>query len=380
MKVAYYPSALIGVRHVSLAALLALSVTARSSILQNTAADSSPPQILKLGKVVTRELHGGESHDYQVALSAGQFAHVLIDQKTIDMQVDVFSPDNSQIFGANVGAIGQFESASLIAPVAGVYRIRASSVDSLAPPGEYEIKLTEVKAATDVDENRVAGDKALAESMALYKQQKAEAKRAAIQKGEEAVAHWHAGRETNRESWTLAFIGYIYKELGEKQKSLEVTNQALQIARDTADVPAQEWALVNLAYAYENFGDMKRALEIFGQTQELLEMHLDKDIKLRTLNGIGVSHAGLGELKEAIADFQETLAVCRELHCQYLEATTINNMAVTWGYLGEYQKQIDLEKSVIAIRQHFQDRAGEAVALNNMGTAYSNQGEYQKAM
>jgi CHAT domain-containing protein len=178
----------------------------------------------------------------------------------------------------------------------------------------------------------------------------------------------------------MAFAGYIYKELGEKQKSLDITNQALQIARDTADVPAQEWALVNLAYAYENFGDVKRGLELFGETQELLKKHLDKDVKLRALNGMGVSHAALGELKQAIADFQEAVAVCRELHCQFLEATLINNMAVTWGYLGEYQKQIDLLKSVVSIRQHFQDRAGEALGLNNMGTAYSNLGEYQKAM
>jgi CHAT domain-containing protein len=366
-----------------LAALLAVVSSFYMPPLQNAGpADSAtgPVQTLELGKPVTRELHGGESHEYQVALSAGQFARVLIYQKTIDMRVDVFSLDNSLILGANAGAIGQFESASLIAPAAGMYRIRASSVDGLAPVGEYEIKLAEVKAATDVDQHRVAGDKALADSMALYVQQKAEAKRAAIQKAEEAVEHWHAAHETNRESWTMAFAGYVYKELGEKQKSLDITNQALQIARDTADVPAQEWALVNLAYAYENFGDVKRGLELFGETQELLKKHLDKDVKLRTLNGIGVSHAALGELKQAIADFQEAVAVCRELHCQFLEATLINNMAVTWGYLGEYQKQIDLLKSIIALRQRFQDRAGEAVGLNNMGTAYSNLGEYQKAM
>ena len=48
---------------------------------------------LELGKAVERELAGGAQHSYQLQLSAGQFLHVIVDQRGIDAAVKLFAPD-----------------------------------------------------------------------------------------------------------------------------------------------------------------------------------------------------------------------------------------------------------------------------------------------
>ena len=52
---------------------------------------------LDQGKPIERELSGGESHSYQLNITTGQYARVIIEQKGIDVVVSVFGPDGKLI-------------------------------------------------------------------------------------------------------------------------------------------------------------------------------------------------------------------------------------------------------------------------------------------
>jgi len=52
---------------------------------------------LEEGKPIERELSGGESHSYQLNITTGQYARVIIEQKGIDVVVSVFGPDGKLI-------------------------------------------------------------------------------------------------------------------------------------------------------------------------------------------------------------------------------------------------------------------------------------------
>ncbi len=341
---------------------------------------SNPPRTLELQKPISRQIQGGESHEYQVVLEAGQYALATIDQKSIDIAITVLGPDGKTLYEENVSPPGELEKASLIASVAGPYRLRLTAPDKASPAGEYEIKLAEIQAATDMQKNRFAADRAMGAAMALYYQRTAESKRGAIQKCQEALENWRAVKDAKEESLVLGTIGFIYKELGEKQKALEFLNQALAVARAAGDQLGEARVLDNLGYAYENFGDKKQALDLFKQALPLWRANHSRNGELRSLNGMGVCLAWLDEKREAIAYFEQALAISRELHNQGLEATLLGNMGVTYGYLGEYQKELELQNAVLAIQRRLNMRYNESITLNNMGTVYSNLGDYQKAM
>src|SRR5438067_1795099 len=52
---------------------------------------------LELGKPIERELAGGQSHSYRIALTSGQYLHIVVDQRGIDVVVTLFDPTGKQV-------------------------------------------------------------------------------------------------------------------------------------------------------------------------------------------------------------------------------------------------------------------------------------------
>src|SRR5215510_3802363 len=103
--------------------------TAQASASERGAAQSAQESIsLEPGKPVERELSGGQSHSYKITMASGQYSHIVVEQRGIDVAVALFTPDGKKIREANsdqttVGA----EAISLIAGTAGSYRIETHS-------------------------------------------------------------------------------------------------------------------------------------------------------------------------------------------------------------------------------------------------------------
>src|SRR5215813_15547708 len=56
---------------------------------------------LEPGKPVERELSGGQSHSYKVTMGSGQYLHVLVAQRGIDVAVALFTPDGKKVSEAD---------------------------------------------------------------------------------------------------------------------------------------------------------------------------------------------------------------------------------------------------------------------------------------
>src|SRR5215470_9626029 len=52
---------------------------------------------LMVGKPVEREMHGGESHTYEVSLETGRFLDAVVDQHGINVIVIIVAPDGKMI-------------------------------------------------------------------------------------------------------------------------------------------------------------------------------------------------------------------------------------------------------------------------------------------
>ncbi len=107
---------------------------------------------LQSGVALERSLARGESHSFNVTMEADQFAQVVVTQKGIDVIVRVFAPDGAALgeFDSPNGTEGP-EPVSLVATVAGVYRFEVAPLGQKedSAPGRYEIKIVELRKATD---------------------------------------------------------------------------------------------------------------------------------------------------------------------------------------------------------------------------------------
>src|SRR5262245_39301917 len=118
----------------------------------NKADDEKEARLLEPGKAIKRELAGAGSHTYQIKLSAGEFLKVIIEQQGIDVVAQLSGPGGEQIakFDEESRSQGQ-ESASLVAEAEGEYRLTVRPTQKNAPAGGYEIRIEELRAATDDD-------------------------------------------------------------------------------------------------------------------------------------------------------------------------------------------------------------------------------------
>src|SRR6266576_6660172 len=108
------------------------------------------PTSLQPGTPLERALAAGQSHSYTISLEQDQFLQLIVDQHGIDVVVRTFSPTGRRLREVDTpnGTEGP-EDVTVIAETAGVYRIEVTPLDQSPPPGRYEIKIVELRKATE---------------------------------------------------------------------------------------------------------------------------------------------------------------------------------------------------------------------------------------
>lgn len=108
---------------------------------------------LSANSVLQAELAGGETHRYEVELTAGDYLAVVFDQRGIDILPVVLGPGGAGLFRNDTGEWGR-EEVAIVAPESGVYRLDAEPARSTLPRGRYELRVEALRPATPEDEAR----------------------------------------------------------------------------------------------------------------------------------------------------------------------------------------------------------------------------------
>lgn len=120
-----------------------------------------------------RELRGGETHEYSLRLGAGEYAHVVVEQRGIDVVVAAYAPDGTKLTEVDSpnGANGP-EPLPIAATRTGTYRIEVRSFDAKAQPGRYEIRIAERLTRTQY-RKRLAEERARDEAVIAWMRSRA---------------------------------------------------------------------------------------------------------------------------------------------------------------------------------------------------------------
>ena len=356
---------------------------ARTLEPQATAQESKPKDVreLKVGAPIERELAGGDTHSYRVMLTTGQYFHVIVEQKGIDVVVRLFGPDGQKITEVDSpnGTQGP-EPVSVIAAAAGEYRLEVVSPDKAVSPGRYEIRIEALREGTSQDTDRVAVERLLAQAAQLRTEGTAGSLRKAIEKYSEALPLLRGVEDRAGEALTLNEIGSIYWQLSESQKALEYYRQALPLRRVTGDSKGEAEVLHNLGTTYWQLGDNQKALDYYSQALPLRRAASDRIGEAITLGAIGSAYSDVGKLREALDYYNQSLPLRRALGDRRGEANTLSNIGSTYSQMGELQKALEYNDQALVLRRATGDRRGEAATLDNIGVIYWQLGEPQKAL
>jgi CHAT domain-containing protein/tetratricopeptide (TPR) repeat protein len=354
---------------------------AQASASTRSAEPSSQESIsLEPGKHVERELSVGQSHFYKITMISGQYSHIVVEQRGIDVAVALFTPDGKKIIEMDseqttVGA----ETVSAIAEVAGAYRIEVRSAGKTAQIGRYEVKIEELREATAEDKYRVAAESVFREAERL-KDGTLEDRRKSIEKYHEALDLYRRASDRNGEAQTLNNIGEVYWSLREMRKALEKYNEALPLRRAIGARRGEAVTLNNIGVVYRSLGEMQKALEKYNEALPISQAVGDRRGEADTLNNIAVVYWSLGEMRKALEKYNEALPISRAVGDRSAEAETLTNIGAAYRSLGEMRKALEKYNEALPLSRAIGDRRVEAATLSSIGTVYWSLGEMQKAL
>jgi CHAT domain-containing protein/tetratricopeptide (TPR) repeat protein len=367
-------------RSVIVAALtlfIATSAAAQNPVVQET------PELVK-GIPVSKQLNGTEVHSYQIALPAGQYSRVVVEQRGIDVVVRVVNADGHEVTEVDTpnGAQGP-ELISIVSESAGAYRIeiRALKKDSR---GNYEVRLDEVRSATARDRNLVSAQAAYAEGDRARSQKR---RPDAIRKYEEALRLYRAALDRNGEIATLNVLASGYHAVGEKQKSLDHYAAVLQLYRDAGNRQGQADALHSIGVIYNapdansfpTIADRQMALEHFYQAIALYKELGAPKREAFTLVEIGGIYNALGERQKALQHLNQALSIQRSKGDRRREGYTLADIGATYSAMGNKRTAIEYFNQAIVPFRDSADRFGEASLLTQMAAVFYSLGEPDKA-
>ncbi|HKE56108.1 MAG TPA: tetratricopeptide repeat protein, partial [Pyrinomonadaceae bacterium] len=308
-----------------------------------------------------------------MSISAGQYARLVVDQKGIDVVLELLGPDGKPLVEVdnNLSGTRGMEVVSLVAEVSGDYLLKVRSLEQSAAAGRYELRVDELRVATDADRRSVAAERSYCAGAQLQAERTNDSRRKAIERYGEALRLMREAGDRRGEAMTLTNMGNVYNALSEPQKALEYINQALSVWRAIGDRHLEAITLLINGTTYYALGEPQKALESYNLALPVMRAVGDQTGEALTFTQIGGVYRLVGEPQKALDHFAQGLPLYRAVGDRRNEASVLNNMGTVYNLLGEPQKAFFYFQQVPPLARAVGDRGLEAVTLINMGSVYN---------
>lgn len=340
--------------------------------------DAQSSMSLRVGEPVERKLEGGQKHDYDLRLNAGEYVELTVDQRGINVALKIIGPKDETVMevDSSTGLKGN-ESISAIARVSGNYRLEVYSPNKNTVAGRYEVKLVDIRKMTEKDKPRV---------LALEWRQEA-ARSIANQSYEDAIVIydevlkiWMSLDDNKQKARTLRGLGYTYSLSGQYQKALEYFNQALQFSRASGDRSDELSILFRIGSTYSDLSDSQNGLDYLNQALLLSRETGDSLVELATLSGLSLIYIRRGEYSKSTELLDRSLLLARALGERDFEASILISIGTNYYLRAEILKSLEYLNQALPITREAGNKVGEALALRYIGMAYMVLGDFKKAI
>jgi CHAT domain-containing protein/Tfp pilus assembly protein PilF len=349
--------------------------------------DEKEVRALEAGKSIKDELAGGGRHAYRISLGADQFLKVVVEQQGIDLVAQVSGPDGNQIveFDSESRVQGQ-EEVSLVAEAAGAFQLIVRPKQNGAPSGSYEIRVEELRVATETDRALHDARKQFEEALKL---QRAGKYGDALPLAERVleIRERLLGTEHRDVAAAISSLAGVYSGRGEYVKAMSLGLRALDIREKALgkDHPDTAQSINNLAAIYSFQGKHAEAEPLYNRALDIREKALGKDHPdtAQSLNNVGVIYVAQGKYVEAEPLHRRALDIREkalgEDHPD--TAQSLNNVGLVYDYQGKYEEAEPFYKRSLDIREKAlgKDHPSTAISLNNLATLYTLQGKFEEA-
>ncbi|HEY9430114.1 MAG TPA: CHAT domain-containing tetratricopeptide repeat protein [Blastocatellia bacterium] len=338
-------------------------------------------QSLSVGAPIERELSGGQTHAYRIALDAGQFALVQVEQRNADVSLAANGSDGKEFASVNLrsGAQG-VEQLAIVADAPGEYILKVISGNPKSAAGRYEAKISELRAATVQDRVRVKAQTICYEAQKLSLEKTPEARRKAVRLYEEALPLWRQVPEPLWESLLLLRLGRLHIDLTEFRQAKDYFNRAVTTRKAIGDRSGEAAAQNGVCESLHYLGDTKGKVECLDA---LIPIYLELGDRLgaaKVVQNKAVAFRSLGDYQAALQAAQQALRISQEEGDRVGESFTLHALGQIYWSLNEQQLALDHYERALAIRREGTDKRLIGITLGDIGVIYSDMGDLPRAI
>jgi CHAT domain-containing protein/Tfp pilus assembly protein PilF len=337
--------------------------------------------VLRIGKVIERDISGHDRHQYRLPLEAGQFVHVTLERHGIEVTVSLLAPHGEPLLQIDTSdGSGGARSLFLRARESGSYRLELRASEAQALPGHYEIRLQELHAFTARDGVVEQGQQAFIHAEELRRQDTATSLREAAENGQQAAKLWHKADYRLGEAEAHSLLGDVLRSLGQNRRALEELQGALLQFAALHDLAGGAAAGDRIANVYYSLGDLKKALEVVTRDHAVWLDLADIRREAQNLTYMGTLYFTLGNRAKALDCFEKALPMRRQVRDRHGEGETLNETGLVYDASGEKQKALEYFNQALEIRRLIGDRRGQAASLFNIGVSYATMADLPVAI
>lgn len=368
--------------------------------------------VLIPGREVRCDITQGQIDTYQIVLDANRAISITVDQRGVDVVATLKDPEGDPLIRMDgpTGAVGA-ERLLWVVDESGLHQLEVKAGSIEEPAGCYEILYEVSDAVTEVDRQRAAAAKALAEA-----QEPGLSKAEASRRYEDALSRWRALGDSSWQAEALNSLGFLHREEESEQAFRYFTTATQLAAKDSAALayartwlgdyylktqPDLELALehllqakefwgerygayfwqavtaADLGYVYKNLGDFHEALRYDNEAVQLWRKLGYANFEADALGNRGKIHYYLSRLDQAYDDFSKALAI-EERHGYPNKVVTLTSLSYILSDRGKTDEAFRLLDQALKLRDD--DRRGRATTQVALGWAHYKAGNRGEAL
>lgn len=372
-----------------LAALMWLSISASGAIVFPISAGALTQNEqgirLEQGIELERPLKGGERHEYQIALLAGQFLSLVVEQAGIDVAVTLFAPNGSKI--TTVDSMNEDYGPELVLAIAetfGLYRVVVASGNKDSLPGSYKIRTVELRTPAPGDAEHIAAERSIERARELKSTGNTDDWDAAIAKLQQALQYYETAgaQDSYRHGLVLFSIGYLQAQKTRARESIAAYLAALPLFQLAGDGIMEARTRNNLGGEYHDLGEPSKALRYHQEALSALPSGKALKLQAAALNNLGILHEEMGDWIAALDAYEKAASGFATSGDWREQAIGWNNLATVYRELNEPEqalRYLDQAHQVMLLKS-VRDPTLEADILTSRAEELSHQGRSAEAV
>lgn len=370
--------------NLSLSLIFLFLLILNTNFVQNAAGQITAESIkLELTKPIEREIAGGQQHEFQINVAAGQYAKIIIEQRGINLFARLTDGNGKIVTESDLNIEKNGAEIVEIYSATDDLRLSVAARNNIAPNAAYKIELVEQRNPTTKEIALGEARKLVNNAIELWIAGKYAEAQPLVERGL-AIRERESGTEKFDVAQAYFVLGNIVGDLGDLDKNEALYKRALEIAEKVLDKNHLFISAIynNWGAIHKLRGDYLKAEEFYLRALEIREKLLDRNHLLisQSLNNLGIIYNARGDKEKAAEYYRRSLAIRENAfgaeHPQV--ALVLNNLAAVTNDPATAE-QLYLRALAIREKTLGAEHPDVAQTLYNLGWMFTAAGDYAKA-